>query len=39
MTVPAVLTVQLSEPTDEPPTIGMEARKLRALLSKLTEYE
>lgn len=39
LTIPAVLTVQLSEPTDEPPTIGMEARKLRSILCKLVEYE
>lgn len=40
LTVPAVLTAPLTNNiNDEPQTIGMEARKLRALLVKITEYE
>lgn len=44
LTMPAVLQPMMqladgSSSADEPPTIGLEARKLRALLLKLMEYE
>lgn len=39
MTIPAVLTISLDTNSNEPQTIGIEARKLRALLIKIMEYE
>lgn len=39
LTIPAIITMQLDSSNDEPPTIGMEARKLRARLIKIIEYE
>ncbi|XP_052867821.1 tetratricopeptide repeat protein 30 homolog [Anopheles cruzii] len=39
MTIPAVLTGPLEDSVDHSPTIGLESRKLRALLLKLMEYK
>jgi tetratricopeptide repeat protein 30 len=38
LTIPSVLPDPLDEANEQPPTIGMEARKLRALLLRLVEY-
>lgn len=38
MSIPSVLANPFDENGDQPPTIGMESRKLRVLLLKLMEY-
>ncbi|XP_058116473.1 tetratricopeptide repeat protein 30 homolog [Anopheles ziemanni] len=39
LTIPSVLTGPLEDSGEQPPTIGLEARKLRSLLLKLMEYK
>lgn len=39
LTIPSVITVKLDDNAEEPQTIGIEARKLRALLMNIMEYE
>uniref|UniRef100_A0A8W7PTZ7 Tetratricopeptide repeat protein 30 n=1 Tax=Anopheles coluzzii TaxID=1518534 RepID=A0A8W7PTZ7_ANOCL len=39
LTIPSVLTGPLEDSGEQPPTIGLEARKLRALLLRLMEYK
>uniref|UniRef100_A0A182SNK9 Tetratricopeptide repeat protein 30 n=1 Tax=Anopheles maculatus TaxID=74869 RepID=A0A182SNK9_9DIPT len=39
ITIPSVLTGPLEDSGEQPPTIGLEARKLRALLLRLMEYK
>lgn len=39
LTIPAMFTTAADENANEPPTIGIEARKLQALLIRAIEYE
>ncbi|KAJ6640195.1 Tetratricopeptide repeat protein 30 like [Pseudolycoriella hygida] len=39
LSIPSVLTNQIDDKVEEPQTIGIESRKLRALLLKIMEYE
>lgn len=39
LSIPSVLTTQIDDKVEEPQTIGIESRKLRALLLKIMEYE
>lgn len=38
MTIPSVLAAPIEDSGEQPPTIGIEARKLRALLLRLIEF-
>lgn len=39
LTIPAIFETTITENADEPPTIGLEARKMHALLLQAIEYE